>query len=459
MFTNLNSEIGEISQSIRWDDIQSESADLLRQLIRIDTTNPPGNENEAARLLKSFFDNEGIPSEIVESQKNRANVIADIPGREERTLILLSHTDVVPADPKKWSHKPFSGDADKEYIWGRGAIDCKGFAASGALVLALIKRLKIQLRNSIKFISTADEEMGGHFGAEYIVKNNINKNGKNYIGLINEGGIGVILGGKKLFLPCFGEKGPLWLKIIAKGKPGHASMPHNDNPNLILLDTLRKVCHMKPERRIVPNLAKSLETYIPTEIKNGSLLKIAIKGIFLLPNSHKILAEILDRILRKEKVKAMIKNTVCLTMIKSGYKENVIPEEAEATLDIRLLPGTSPYNFVEEIKKHLKDERIKVEIDKVYEPSESDPNSEFLMKIRNLTKKLYPDIPFIPTLATGFTDSRYFRAIGIQSYGFIPWFLTEEEISTIHGIDERISLQNLKEGIRTLFEIVTAIAM
>jgi acetylornithine deacetylase/succinyl-diaminopimelate desuccinylase-like protein len=438
--------------SIRWDDVRDEAAELLSELIKINTTNPPGNETEAADFLKNFFESEGIYPEVIESEEGRGSIIARLDATDRidrKPLIFLSHLDVVPANPSEWTRHPFSGDISGGYVWGRGAIDCKGLAVCQALTLALLKRLKIPLKKSVFFISTADEEMGGEKGVGYILSSR-EMEGE---AVLNEGGFGVKLGGRKIFLPTFGEKGPMWLKVKAKGKSGHASVPHKDNPNLLLINVLKKILSTYQQYKITPYLAKSLSIHIPEEVggRVGRIIKALFEASSKIPSNDKVLGFLVG-VLANEKVKAMLRNTISLTVMKGGYKENVIPGEAEAVLDVRLLPGEDPYNFVENLKRNARVDQFEIEIAQMYHASQSPPDSPFIMRLKDVVKKNL-NVPFVPILATGFTDSRYFRDIGIQSYGFMPCVFTEDELGTIHGVNERISLENIKMGIKILFEL------
>jgi acetylornithine deacetylase/succinyl-diaminopimelate desuccinylase-like protein len=212
MTDKKNKKIKSILDSVRWNEVKNEAIELLSNLIKIDTTNPPGNEKPAAELLEKYFQEFGIKTKIVESEKDRASIIAELEGeKNSKPLILLSHLDVVPANPKEWSFPPFSGEIKNGYIWGRGAIDCKGLAVVEAVALSLLKRMGIRIQKGVKFISVADEEMGGEKGAKFVVENfDEDING---FCVINEGGAGFIIKNRKIYMPCFGEKGPIWLKI------------------------------------------------------------------------------------------------------------------------------------------------------------------------------------------------------------------------------------------------------
>ncbi len=448
----LRKKISDIISSIRWNEIGDESVSLLRDLIRVDTTNPPGDEYEAAILLQRYFNSFNIESRMVESDPKRVSIISDLKGEDTKLkpLILLSHLDVVPANPKEWSVPPFSGEVKNGYVWGRGAIDCKGLAVCEAVAMSLVKRLRIPIRRTIRYISVADEEMGGEKGAKFVVENE-NIEG---FGVINEGGTGAILNGKKIYLPCFGEKGPLWLKIVAKGKSGHASMPHKENPNLILLSALSKISETNFGREFTKNFIKAIDVHVVRNSKMGTILSPLLSIAEKSKAVRKILGEILYLLLQsKPKLQAMVSNTLSITMIKSGYKENVIPEEAEAVIDIRLLPGYSYFDVIEKMKAIVNDPRISFEILTMHQFSESSPEEEFFLNIRYAVQSVY-NYPFFPILATGFTDSRFFRSRNIPSYGLLPFFLTEEEVATMHGIDERISIENLIEGVKLMLSII-----
>lgn len=443
--------------SIRWDDLTEEVCELLSELVKIDTTNPPGNETKAAKFLKEFFNSEGIEAEIIESEPGRGNIIATLPGskKTQKPLIFSSHLDVVPANPSEWTKPPFSGEISEGYVWGRGSIDCKGLAALEAMTLAIVKRLGIQLKRTLLFIATSDEEMGGEKGIGYLL-------GARKIegyAVLNEGGIGVEVNGEKIFLPCFGEKGPLWLKLKVRGTPGHASVPHPDNPNITLVKILDKILKIRQHYILTTSLVKSLSIFVPKEVKSPLVragLKLALSFASLGDGPRRFLGTLVG-LRAKDVVKAMLRNTLCPTVIKAGYKENVIPEESEAIIDIRLLPGEDPYDFTEKLKKTVENRKVSIQIYKIYRSSESPPDSDFMFSLREAVKEEFPNVPFIPIIATGFTDSRYFRDIGIQSYGFIPWILKEDEIATIHGKDERISIENITSGLKILFRLVLKI--
>lgn len=444
--------VEDVISQVRWEEIRDEAVELLRGLIKIDTTNPPGEERPAAEFVAKYFDEFGIASEIVESDPGRASIIAEVKGENEslKPLILLSHLDVVPANPKEWSVHPFSGEVKDGYVWGRGAIDCKGLAVCEAVALSLVRRMNLNPKRGVKFISVADEEMGGEKGAGFLL------NEKNIDGfaVINEGGTGAILGGKRVYLPCFGEKGPLWLKIKAKGKPGHASMPHEDNPNLILVQALYRILKSDLGKELVPNFVRSIKTHV---VQSSPFGKLPAFLLSLMERTHHA-REVFGKIFAlatspNPKIKAMFSNTLSITIMKAGYKENVIPEEAEAVLDIRLLPGYDPYEFIDKLKNIVDDHRVEFEIMALYDPSESDPAGEFMMILKDAVKSVY-DAPFFPILATGFTDSRYFRKKGIPSYGLLPFFLTNDELSTMHGIDERVSIDNLELGVKIMLSLI-----
>ncbi len=445
--------IKRILNSVRWNEVKDEAVELLSNLIKIDTTNPPGNEKPAAELLEKYFQEFGIKTKVVESEKDRASIIAEVEGEKNgKSLILLSHLDVVPANPTEWSFPPFSGEIKNGYIWGRGAIDCKGLAVVEAVAMSLVKRMGIKIQKGVKFISVADEEMGGEKGAKFLVENfDEDING---FCVINEGGAGFIIKNRKVYMPCFGEKGPIWLKIKAKGKPGHASMPHKDNPNLILIQALHKILQTDFGKKLTDNFIKSIEFYLIGD-NSRKFLKPTLK---LIENSEKI-KELLGKIIflatssTQPKISAMFSNTLSITIMKSGYKENVIPEEAEAIIDMRLLPGYQYDEIIDKMIKVVDDPRVSFEILSVYEPSQSDPVSEIMMKIRESALYVF-EAPFFPILATGFTDSRFFRKKGIPAYGFLPFFFTEEEISTMHGIDERISVDNIELGLKIMLSTI-----
>jgi acetylornithine deacetylase/succinyl-diaminopimelate desuccinylase-like protein len=430
-----------------WREIKEEAVQTLSKYIQFNTTNPPGNELPAAEFLGSILKREGIDFEVEKTAENRANLYAEISAGKDPPIILLNHIDVVPADPKEWSVDPFSGTVKDSYVWGRGAIDCKGFGIMELFAFIVLKR-EGRLKRNLIYCATADEEMGGRFGA-YIASEKLSPRLKGAF-VLNEGGLGIkkMFSQRDFFSPDFGEKGPLWIELVSRGKAGHGSMPHPDNANLKLINAIHEIFKIKRKTRVIPQMYSAMD-----------YLKKEEGGLKTIPFIFKILPKsLLKRALSKNyRLSAMFHNTFALTILNGGYKENVIPGSSRAVIDIRVLPGESPDEIVEEIKKRVKKFDVTVNILAREMPSLSEPKTKYMDSIREVIKKNYPDAIFLPMLVPGFTDSRFFRAKGAIAYGFIPCAFEQEDVDRVHGVNERISEDCLFEGTKNIYEIVKAL--
>ena len=429
----------------------------LSDLIKIDTTNPPGNEEEAAKFVASILEKEGAEPELIYSDEKRANVYLKIPGEEGRknALLLLSHLDVVPAEKDTWEHPPFSGVVKNDEIWGRGALDCKGLVVMELATMVELLRKGFKPKSDLIFLSTPDEEMGGDYGAKFMVENHADKVKVPY--MINEGG-GLAFPSKKkgwVFLLNNAEKGAFWSKLEVYGTPGHGSMPKAyDNA----LEPLAKaiLLLLKHETKITPT-----EDFV-SQMKGigGSfaafiLSKPWLAKIFLShpPKSLKDTAPVID---------AMLRMTIAPTVVEASNKTNIIPGKATLQIDVRTLPGQDRRDVEKEIEKALKG-KIRYKLSPL-ENSFDMPGtrSEFdtilTETIKKVTKSYFERSEVVPNLVTGATDSRFFRAhFNTISYGFMPLLLDDKNkdlISRIHGRNERISVRDLLLGTSMIKDIV-----
>ncbi len=440
----------ETITSLDWDQVIEEATRILCDYIRIDTTNPPGNELAGAEYLQKICEREGIEVEIFSSAANRANLLARLIGNgPKEPIILLSHIDVVGAEKSEWCVDPFAGVVKEEYIWGRGSLDCKGLGVMELMSLILLRRNQIKLKRDIILLATADEETGGEMGAGWMVRNHAEKLKAKFA--LNEGGVGMKggIGGRDAFAPCFGEKGPCWIRLTAEGLPGHGSMPSKDNANDILINALGRLQGYDYPLRGGRWIKEVLLYFAHKESLSRSLLLRLLASPLL-----SIILFFLNGSLSKNKrFNAMLRNTVALTNLRAGFKENVIPSRSEAILDCRLLPGASTTRFIRDLQKIISDQRIKAEIIKNYDASQSPLDTEFFEVIETVLRRNSPQALVMPILAPGFTDSRWLREQGLVAYGLIPCLLSSEEIDSIHGRDERLSLESFKLGIKNIYEI------
>lgn len=438
-------------------DFEKEIVKLLSDLIKINTVNPPGNELEAAKFLAEKLSEEGLKPEIIETNKGRGNLITRIKGFGNKpTLLLLSHLDVVPANPKEWSVDPFSGAIKDGFIWGRGALDCKSLVVSEAMVMILLARNNVKLKGDLIFAATADEEKGGHEGVKSLIKANLEKIKADYV--INEGGgFSIKTKKRRIFLIQTAEKTPAFIRIKSKGEPGHGSIPKpaTNNALIKMAEVVKKLGTYKSKIVMIPTVKLFINEILKDEGLKGVLLsKLITNPIFA--------DKILNKLNKKHKetvelLKAMLRMTITPTMVHGGIKENVIPSECEITFDCRLLPGQTREFLMSELKKVLKGiEGLEINVPRIDEAIESPIDTELFKTILRTLKKFEPNCSLVPYMITGTTDSRFFRRLGSICYGFHPIkpdMPLGSFMKMVHGIDERISIKDLVFGTKVLYEI------
>lgn len=420
--------------NIEWKAVKEEAIDILRDYVKIDTTNPPGLEKPAADFLENILKKDGLAVETYKAEPERPNLICRLKGDgSKKALILLHHMDVVPVEREKWSVDPFGGTLRDGFIWGRGTLDMKGPGVICLMAFLLAHRLSLPLKRDLIYVVVADEETGSEAGAEWLTKNHPDKLEAEY--LINEGGFGWKVGGLSGFNLAFGEKGPLWLRLTAEGTPGHGAIPLDDNACVHLVKALSSIADRRSPIQIMPEMHPYLD-------------KVGL-GRDISPEA---LAD--HDLLKRPDVVAMFKNTISLTGLKAGQKENVIPSRAEATLDCRLLPGVDQTGFIKELEELMADKGIRVNIIKRIEASISPVKTEMFSVLDGALAEIYPDVLVLPNISVGFTDSRCFRTLGIHCYGLIPLLIDLEVIRTMHGHDERLPIEDLDKGIKVIFNLI-----
>ncbi|MCJ7423198.1 M20/M25/M40 family metallo-hydrolase [Candidatus Bathyarchaeota archaeon] len=440
-------------------EIEEEVTEFLSGLIRINTTNPPGNEIAAAKYTAKALEKDGFKCELFESSPGRGSVVTRLRGTGEKpSLLLLSHLDVVAANPKEWSVDPFGGVVKDGFVWGRGALDMKGMTAVEVTTMRLLKRNNVKLKGDVILAATADEEKGGEAGAGWLVKNHAKKIVADYV--LNEGGgLAIPIGGRNVYTVQTAEKGILWLRIRAKGRPGHGSVPGAaDNAIMRMNKVIEKLGNHRSKITLVPTVSQFLNTVA----KEDKLLQ---QGLTLLLQHPERADQLLDVMAQQDKymaeeIRARLRMTITPTMICGGVKENIIPSECEAVLDCRVLPGQTPEQALREIKELLMDiglDKLEFEIIQASEPSESSMKTPLYDLILRVLKEFEPDCSAAPILLTGGTDSRFFRNVGSVCYGFHPVRSDtsySEMQETIHGIDESISIGSLVFGTSVLYSVV-----
>ena len=432
---------------IDWKKTTDEAVKFLSQYIQINTTNPPGDETRAAQLLKEKFLADGIPATIWESAPGRGIVAARLrgAGRKRKTLILLSHMDVVPANPREWSVAPFSGEVKDGSVWGRGALDDKGPGVIEMMAMLAIKRAGILLDRDILFIATGDEETGGRQGAQWFADNE--KDIYSDAGyLLNEGGaIMVRPNGRQVYAVSVTEKAPLWLRLSAAGPAGHAADPPEETSVTHLIRALGRLIDYRPKIHVLQPVANYFNVLAHVDHGPRQWLNLA--------------AALRDPAFAREFLSmpyqnAMVRDTIAPTVLTAGPTINEVPQTAYADVDCRLLPGENSKRFMETIRRVIADKSIKIQV-LLTSPATSSPQKSALMRaIEKLARE--NKARSVPTMTSGFTDSRFFRRHGVISYGFIPLELSAADERGIHGVNEHIGVSQLGDAIRrmvTLLEI------
>ena len=439
-----------MSDSGTWNAVREDAAATLAHYVRFDTTNPPGNEAPAAAWLKSELIRRDITDDVTiyEPAPGRAVLVGRIAGSDAvDPLVLNHHMDVVPADPDQWSHPPFAGEVADGYVWGRGTLDTKGLGVMHLLALERLVKAGSKFRRPVVFLAVSDEETGGSQGMRWLVEHHLEDLHPAWVWDEGGGGFKGLLGDRSMFGISVAEKKIQHLRLVATGRPGHAAMPHGDNANEHLIGALQRIVKPRPMR--VNEVTKALfETAAEDQPFPRSFLFRHI--------DHPLVLKLVGpRLAADNQLNAMLRDTISLTKLNAGYKINVIPERAEAAIDCRLLPDTDPDEFHRWLEGTIADERITVEKVKTSQSTPVSPiDSPFFAAARRAVEKHVPDGVGFPLLVPGGTDSRYFRAHDIPAYGFTPMLLEPEELGRVHGIDERISIDNLELGVKIASDVL-----
>ncbi|MHB1005285.1 MAG: M20/M25/M40 family metallo-hydrolase [Chloroflexota bacterium] len=423
----------------------------LSDLLRFDTTNPPGNETRCVEYIRDRLAAEGIDSTILESAPGRGSLVARLKGDgSARPLLLMSHIDVVKAEVERWTHPPFAGDVADGYVWGRGAVDMKNLTAIELEIFLELKRRGVPLKRDVILAATADEETGGSMGMAWLAENHFDLVDAEYA--INEGGgFAFRVGDRWLFTCQTAEKGVYWVRVRAHGNPGHASMPPASTAVTKLLAAVGRLAQTSlPQHRVatVDSFIRTMAGLMPKEQgeKVLGLLDPATEAEAL-----RALPESLVNMMRSS-----LRNSVTPTILRAGEKVNVIPSVAEADVDCRILPGQTPADALAEMRLHLGDE-VEVETLVSSPPTESGYQTPLFDIIKQVMGEMKPGSLVAPYMITGGTDGRFLAARGVNVYGFVPMLVKEGELGPMqlaHNHDERVSEENMAFGTRALWEIV-----
>jgi acetylornithine deacetylase/succinyl-diaminopimelate desuccinylase-like protein len=437
---------------IDWTRYQDMAVDLMQQYLRVNTSNPPGNEIEAARFFKKIFDQHGIENEIFEYKPGRANIIARLKGNgSKRPIILLSHTDVVTAEPSAWQVDPFSGVIKNGSIWGRGALDMKGEGLFHLMTMILLKQEGASLSRDVIFLGTADEEVNDE-GSLWMIANKAHLF-KDAEYLLTEGGDNLLEGGSvKIVGVDVAEKAPFWLRLTATGLPGHGSRPVADSASNRLIRAMNRILDWETPVKLLPAVEQFFKDVAPLQPEPWRSQFANVRESLKDPAFAKSLSS-------QREYNFLLRNTISITMLSGSKQTNVIPNTATCNLDVRLLAGESPEDFLKALTAVIADPSIKIENVNRFKPPNSSPiNTELFSLIARKTKEKHPGAVITTKMLSGYTESQLYRQLGITAYGWAPIYTSAEEDEGVHGNNERISVKNVREGTREFYEVVKEIS-
>ncbi len=443
-----------MDKEIDWHGVRDEVAGYLQDLIRIDTTNPPGNERVAAEYISGVLTREGFRTALTESAPGRGNVTTRLSGGAGEPLLLLGHTDVVATDTPHWTHPPFSGALVDGYIWGRGALDMKNMVAAELMVMLLLKRTGARPDRDVIFAATADEEAGkGEHGPGWLLDHHPEQIEAPVI-LTEGGGHDVVVGARRFTTCQVGQKGICRMKVTARGRPGHGSVPHGDNAVLALCAALAPLQRAQLPLHASATMRAFLEG---VAIGQPEALAADLRAVLDPAESDAALVRLPIDADTRAQWGSLLRNTASVTMLQAGTKINVIPSEASAWVDGRLAPGATQDGFLKELRALVGDD-VEFEVDQYNPPLEASAEGGLYDVIADRMGHHDPDAPVIPSLSTGGTDAKHIvpRRPGTQVYGFMPYRQQPglEEMQLIHGHDERTSVEELSFATRVLYDIV-----
>jgi acetylornithine deacetylase/succinyl-diaminopimelate desuccinylase-like protein len=444
------SSVADAQARTNWDSVAKEAAGLLSAYIRVNTTNPPGTDANGAAFLKDLLAREGVAATVWESAPGKANLVARWKGTgRRRPLILLNHMDVVPATREYWSVDPYAGTIKQGYVWGRGALDMKGTAIAELMALLTLKRQGVKLDRDVIFVATSDEEIGGALGAGDVVKNHFDLV-RDAEFVINEGGeIALDSDGRLLYYGIVtAEKAPFWLNMIARGEPGHGSRPRpNTAPNR-LIRALERIRTWETPVKVLPVVERYFRDLSRLASPEMRPLYANIRASVRNPSS-------LSRITQNPHHNAILRNTISITVLSGSNKTNVIPPEARAELDVRLLPGEDPQAFLAALRRRVADDSVEIIPQGIgWKPTGSPDNAAPFRAFERAIWRTTPRATVTTFMPSGFTDCHFFQEKGIACYGLDPFRLTDVERRGVHGNNERISIDNLRFGAKLLHDIL-----
>jgi acetylornithine deacetylase/succinyl-diaminopimelate desuccinylase-like protein len=440
---------------VDWQKLQPEIVDRFSELLRIDTSNPPGNETKAARAIQAILEREGITTKTFALEPSRANLVARIKGNgSKRPLLLMGHTDVVGVQREKWTVDPFAAIQKNGMIYARGASDDKPHVVAGVMILLLLKRLNVTLDRDVIFLAEAGEEGTSSFGIDYMIKEHWPEIESEYA--LAEGGAIVADGSRPRYLLVSStEKNPQRIRLVAHGTAGHGSRPTMDNAVVHLAAAVEKAGTWQTPIRFNATTRAYFSGLAPLVSP-----ELGARYRALLDPKHT--AEV-DRYFRRNEQAhySVLRTSVVPTIINAGFRSNVIPSDAEAMLDVRAVPDEDMPRFLTELRRVINDPAIEIIPPKTNARPFSPPSrldTELFRALESTGNRLF-NVPTLPYMLTGATDMAQLRAKGVQAYGTGPVAAPEEgPLGLAHGDDEHIAISSLVSLVRWTWETVIEVA-
>ena len=431
-----------------------EAQGWLMNLVKINTTNPPGNEQQAAKYIASILTKEAITPEVLDLTPGRSAVVARLRSSAvpdpSRALLLVAHMDVVGVERNKWSVDPFGGVLKDGYLYGRGTIDDKGMLAANLAAFVALKRGNVHINRDVIFLATADKEQFGDASLKILIAKYWDKLAAGFA--VDEGGIVVMKGGKVQYVGLqVAEKVSVNIAVTAKGKSGHASMPTKDNPVVHLTAAVDKIGNYTAPVRLTSIVRRYFEGLSGIEDDETAKWMRVIDTPDRGEHAQRVLSDM------SPMWNAMMRDTIAPTMLQAGVRPNVIPSEAKAVLNVRLLPEDTVDVLLNNLNKLVNDPTVKLEVmqDSGLAAPNSSMETEFYGLLTKVCAKEFGGAPVLPMLSPGATDSAQLRLHNVQAYGLRPFPLNEEDLSRVHGDDERIPLAAFAKGVDLMTRIVT----
>lgn len=457
LFFALSSSLLLVSGEPDWTKVNAETLTHYLTLLKMNTTSPPGGETVAAQYVKSVLEKEGIDVKLVGPDPDRLNVIARLKGNgKKRPVLIMGHTDVVGVQRDKWTVDPFAATREGGYIRGRGAVDDKDNLTACLMVMLELKRRQVVLDRDVIFVAESDEESSALNGAKWLVTNAFDDINAEFA--LAEGGGGLQVGSLVQQVSiATSEKVPRRLQLISRGTAGHASVPRPDNAVVHLSSAVAKAANWLPPMR----LNDTTRTYFE---KLSQISEPAAKQRYIdLLNPAKTKA--VQEYLRANEFghNSMLRTSISPTVIKAGFRENVIPSEAEATLDVRALPDEDMDSFIAQLKQAINDPSVEiVRPNKANERPASAPSrldTDMFKALEAAQRSIYPGAVLLPIMMTGATDMSFLRAKGIQSYGVGPVLLDQDRLCcAAHSDDEKLQEKELYRFVQFLWTAVNQVA-